>query len=80
MTIILSFLHYKVIVSFPFQLSHVKSDLEEMDFIMSMGGNKLTEQLLPSKHSFFIRESKYVLPFVTNLACFLERDDGEKIV
>lgn len=38
------------------QLSCVKCDLEEMDFILSMRENNLVEQLLPSKHSFFIRE------------------------
>lgn len=39
-------------------LSCVKCDLEEMDFIMSVKGSSLTEKLLPSKHSFFIRESR----------------------
>ncbi|XP_068337805.1 piezo-type mechanosensitive ion channel homolog [Pyrus communis] len=39
-------------------LSCVKCDLEEMDFILSMKENNLMEQLLPSKHSFFIRESR----------------------
>lgn len=39
------------------QLSRVKYDLEEMDFIMSRREG-LTEQLLPIKHSFFIRESR----------------------
>ncbi|XP_021907033.1 piezo-type mechanosensitive ion channel homolog isoform X2 [Carica papaya] len=29
-----------------------------MDFIMSVKGSSLTEKLLPSKHSFFIRESR----------------------
>ncbi|PIA39355.1 hypothetical protein AQUCO_02600068v1 [Aquilegia coerulea] len=43
---------------FYFMLSSVKCDLEEMDFIMSMQESSLTEQLLPSKHSFFIRESR----------------------
>jgi hypothetical protein len=38
-------------------LSRVKYDLEEMDFIMSRREG-LTEQLLPVKHSFFIRESR----------------------
>jgi hypothetical protein len=40
------------------QLSCVKCDLEEMDYIMSTRESSLTEQLLPSKHSFFIRESR----------------------
>ncbi|KAM1344030.1 hypothetical protein ACFX2F_008161 [Malus domestica] len=39
-------------------LSYVKCDLEEMDCILSMKENNLMEQLLPSKHSFFIRESR----------------------
>ncbi|KAK9161398.1 hypothetical protein Syun_007739 [Stephania yunnanensis] len=43
---------------FFFMLSSVKFDLEEMDFIISMRENSLTEQLIPSKHSFFIRESR----------------------
>ncbi|OVA11397.1 Piezo family [Macleaya cordata] len=43
---------------FYFMLSSVKCDLEEMDFIMSMRQSSLSEQLLPSKHSFFIRESR----------------------
>ncbi|KAJ4954572.1 hypothetical protein NE237_011355 [Protea cynaroides] len=43
---------------FYYMLSSVKCDLEEMDFIMSMRENNLTEQLLPSRHSFFIRESR----------------------
>lgn len=41
---------------FYFMLSSVKCDLEEMDSIMSMDRECLTERLLPSKHSFFIRE------------------------
>ncbi|KAL5701585.1 hypothetical protein ACHQM5_026906 [Ranunculus cassubicifolius] len=43
---------------FYFMLSSIKSDLEEMEFIMSMQEGSLTEQLLPLKHSFFIRESR----------------------
>ncbi|KAG5051849.1 hypothetical protein JHK87_004047 [Glycine soja] len=39
-------------------LSFIKSDLEEMGFIISRTDCSLTEQLLPSKHSFFIRESR----------------------
>ncbi|XP_021280441.1 piezo-type mechanosensitive ion channel homolog isoform X2 [Herrania umbratica] len=46
------------LILFYIMLSYVKCDLEEMDFIMSMRESKLTEQLLPSKHSFFIRESR----------------------
>ncbi|GMI85789.1 PIEZO1 [Hibiscus trionum] len=46
------------LVLFYIMLSYVKCDLEEMDFIMSMRDSNLTEKLLPSKHSFFIRESR----------------------
>ncbi|XWS31628.1 hypothetical protein CRYUN_Cryun23aG0092700 [Craigia yunnanensis] len=46
------------LVLFYIMLSYVKCDLEEMDFIMSMRESNLTEQLLPSRHSFFIRESR----------------------
>ncbi|CAL5433099.1 unnamed protein product [Camellia sinensis] len=46
------------LVVFYFMLSCIKRDLEEMEFIMSMRESNLTEQLLPSKHSFFIRESR----------------------
>lgn len=38
------------------QLSCVKHDLEDMEFIMSMGDGSLTEQLLPSRNSFFVRQ------------------------
>ncbi|MBA0816243.1 hypothetical protein Gohar_000930, partial [Gossypium harknessii] len=38
-------------------LSWIRCDLMEMDFIMSARASSLTGQLLPSKHSFFIRES-----------------------
>ncbi|XP_039146596.1 piezo-type mechanosensitive ion channel homolog isoform X1 [Dioscorea cayenensis subsp. rotundata] len=41
-----------------FMLSSVRSDLEEMDSIISMQDNTLTERLIPSNHSFFIRESR----------------------
>ncbi|KAK9292746.1 hypothetical protein L1049_020726 [Liquidambar formosana] len=41
---------------FYYMLSWVRCDLEEMDFIMSTRESNLTEQLLPPKHSFFIRE------------------------
>ena len=44
---------------FLLQLTWVRCDLMEMDFIMSSTENSLTEQLLPSKHSFFIRQSRY---------------------
>ncbi|XP_042395916.1 piezo-type mechanosensitive ion channel homolog isoform X1 [Zingiber officinale] len=43
---------------FYYMLSSVKCDLQEMDFIMSMKNSSLVEQLLPSRHSFFIRESR----------------------
>lgn len=46
------------LVIFYIMLSYVKCDLEEMNFIVSMSESNLTEQLLPSKHSFFIRESR----------------------
>ncbi|CAN0892677.1 Piezo-type mechanosensitive ion channel homolog [Linum grandiflorum] len=39
-------------------LSFVKSDLEEMDSILSVREGNLTERLLPLRHSFFIRESR----------------------
>ncbi|CAN6452751.1 unnamed protein product [Victoria cruziana] len=39
-------------------LSGAKQDLEEMDFIMSMQESSLSEQLLPSRHSFFIKQSR----------------------
>lgn len=38
------------------QLSCVKRDLEEMDFLMSIREGTLTEQLLPTRQPFFIRE------------------------
>ncbi|XP_035538685.1 piezo-type mechanosensitive ion channel homolog isoform X2 [Juglans regia] len=46
------------LVLFYIMLSCVKCDLEEMDYIMTTRESSLTEQLLPSKHSFFIRESR----------------------
>ncbi|XP_062143961.1 piezo-type mechanosensitive ion channel homolog [Alnus glutinosa] len=46
------------LILFYIMLSCVKCDLEEMDYIMSTRESSLTEQLLPSKHSFFIRESR----------------------
>ncbi|XVE62951.1 hypothetical protein DITRI_Ditri06bG0160400 [Diplodiscus trichospermus] len=39
-------------------LSWIRCDLMEMNFIISTRESSLTEQLLPSKHSFFIRESR----------------------
>ncbi|TYI07591.1 hypothetical protein ES332_A10G238500v1, partial [Gossypium tomentosum] len=39
-------------------LSWIRCDLMEMDFIMSARASSLTRQLLPSKHSLFIRESR----------------------
>ncbi|XP_057535739.1 piezo-type mechanosensitive ion channel homolog isoform X3 [Amaranthus tricolor] len=39
-------------------LSFVKNDLEEMEFMMSSTESDLTEQLLPARHSFFIRLSR----------------------
>ncbi|KZV41711.1 hypothetical protein F511_32842 [Dorcoceras hygrometricum] len=36
------------------QLSCIKHDLEEMEFIMSVRQGSLTEQLLPSRNSFFV--------------------------
>ena len=57
------------------QLSYVKCDLEEMDFIMSMRENNLTEQLLPSKHlfSFVSRGKKYVSPSASTSLVPLEK-------
>ncbi|KAI7983245.1 hypothetical protein LOK49_LG15G00399 [Camellia lanceoleosa] len=46
------------LIVFYFMLSCIKHDLEEMSFIMSTTEGSLTEQLLPSMHSFFIRESR----------------------
>uniref|UniRef100_A0A6N2M9G0 Uncharacterized protein n=1 Tax=Salix viminalis TaxID=40686 RepID=A0A6N2M9G0_SALVM len=46
------------LVLFYIMLSFIKCDLEEMDLIMSMRGSTLTEQLLPLRHSFFIRKSR----------------------
>ncbi|XP_022719322.1 piezo-type mechanosensitive ion channel homolog [Durio zibethinus] len=39
-------------------LSWIRCDLIEMEVIMSTRARSLTEQLLPSKHSFLIRESR----------------------
>ncbi|KAL0370555.1 UNVERIFIED_CONTAM: Piezo-type mechanosensitive ion channel [Sesamum angustifolium] len=41
---------------FYYMLSFVKHDLEDMEFMMSMRQGSLTEQLLPSKNSFFVRQ------------------------
>ncbi|KAL0389546.1 UNVERIFIED_CONTAM: Piezo-type mechanosensitive ion channel [Sesamum calycinum] len=38
------------------QLSCVKHDLEDMEFIMSLREGNLTEQLLPSRSSFFVHQ------------------------
>ncbi|KAL8548446.1 hypothetical protein ACS0TY_007665 [Phlomoides rotata] len=38
------------------QLSSVRHDLEDMEFIMSMREGSLTEHLLPSINSFFVRQ------------------------
>ncbi|XP_057423805.1 piezo-type mechanosensitive ion channel homolog isoform X2 [Lotus japonicus] len=46
------------LVFYYIMLSFTKSDLEEMNFIISRTDCSLTEQLLPSRHSFFIRESR----------------------
>lgn len=46
------------LIVFYFMLSCIKHDLEEMEFIMSIREGNLAEQLLPSKHSFFIRQSR----------------------
>ncbi|KAA8545065.1 hypothetical protein F0562_019836 [Nyssa sinensis] len=43
---------------FYFMLSFIRCDLMEMDVIVSTRESSLTEKLLPSKHSFFIRESR----------------------
>ncbi|XP_041993194.1 piezo-type mechanosensitive ion channel homolog [Salvia splendens] len=41
---------------FYYMLSCVKHDLEDTEFIMSMEEGSLTEQLLPSRNSFFVRQ------------------------
>ncbi|KAL7126558.1 hypothetical protein ABFS83_14G196300 [Erythranthe nasuta] len=41
---------------FYYMLSCVKHDLEDMEFMMSMREGSLTEQFLPSKNSFFVRQ------------------------
>ncbi|KAL8513510.1 hypothetical protein ACS0TY_012829 [Phlomoides rotata] len=41
---------------FFYMLSCIKHDLEDMEFMMSMREGSLTEQLLPSKNSFFVRQ------------------------
>ncbi|CAA7044183.1 unnamed protein product [Microthlaspi erraticum] len=46
------------LVVFYIMLSYVRSDLEDMDFIMSTSEDNLAERLLPPKYSFFIRESR----------------------
>ncbi|XP_020101782.1 piezo-type mechanosensitive ion channel homolog isoform X3 [Ananas comosus] len=52
------------LLTYFFLLSSVKQDLQDMDFAMSTESNSLTrrnsltERLLPSKHTFFIHESR----------------------
>uniref|UniRef100_A0A3Q7I6D1 Piezo non-specific cation channel R-Ras-binding domain-containing protein n=1 Tax=Solanum lycopersicum TaxID=4081 RepID=A0A3Q7I6D1_SOLLC len=46
----LSLLAYYYLISF------IEGDLEEMYLIMTMTDGNLTERLLPSRHSFFVRE------------------------
>ncbi|XP_010524005.1 PREDICTED: piezo-type mechanosensitive ion channel homolog [Tarenaya hassleriana] len=46
------------LVFFFIMISYVRSDLEDMDFIMSMRESNLAERLLPPKYPFFIRESR----------------------
>nr|XP_043638394.1 piezo-type mechanosensitive ion channel homolog [Erigeron canadensis] len=46
------------LIIFFFGLSFVKLDLEEMNLIMSVREGNLTEHLLPSTNSFFIRETR----------------------
>ncbi|XP_047959723.1 piezo-type mechanosensitive ion channel homolog isoform X1 [Salvia hispanica] len=41
---------------FYYMLSFVKHDLEDMEFMMSMREGSLTEQLLPTRNSFFVRQ------------------------
>ncbi|KAH6808426.1 piezo-type mechanosensitive ion channel component [Perilla frutescens var. frutescens] len=41
---------------FYYMLSFVKHDLEDMEFMMSMREGSLTEQLLPSRNSLFVRQ------------------------
>ncbi|KAK4407093.1 Piezo-type mechanosensitive ion channel [Sesamum angolense] len=41
---------------FYYMLSCVKHDLEDMEFIMSLREGNLTEQLLPSRSSFFVHQ------------------------
>ncbi|CAK9172353.1 unnamed protein product, partial [Ilex paraguariensis] len=43
---------------FYFMLSCIRCDLMEMDILVSTRESSLTEQLLPSTHSFFIHESR----------------------
>ncbi|KAJ8453236.1 hypothetical protein Cgig2_008120 [Carnegiea gigantea] len=40
------------------QLSFIKDDLEQMEFMMNTRENDLTEMLLPPRHSFLIRQSR----------------------
>ncbi|KMZ65567.1 hypothetical protein ZOSMA_319G00010 [Zostera marina] len=47
------------LIVFYFMLSSVKCDLKDMDDVMSEQHTSLTEQLVPSNHSFFLRESRF---------------------
>ncbi|XP_021727828.1 piezo-type mechanosensitive ion channel homolog [Chenopodium quinoa] len=44
------------LICFYVMLSCIKNDLEEMEFMMSSSESDLTEQLLPARNSFFIRQ------------------------
>ncbi|KNA12549.1 hypothetical protein SOVF_124980 isoform B [Spinacia oleracea] len=44
------------LICFSAVLSYIKNDLEEMEFMMSTTESDLTEQLLPARRSFFIRQ------------------------
>ncbi|KAK9733565.1 hypothetical protein RND81_04G075400 [Saponaria officinalis] len=46
------------LIGFYTLLSFIKKDLEEMEFMMTGSENDLTEQLLPARNSFFIRQSR----------------------
>ncbi|KAI4329739.1 hypothetical protein MLD38_028089 [Melastoma candidum] len=46
------------LVCFYLVLSYVKCNLEEMEYILTANESSLTESLLPSRHSFFIRETR----------------------
>ncbi|KAJ4836126.1 hypothetical protein Tsubulata_035436 [Turnera subulata] len=46
------------LISFYIMLSWIRCDLVEMEFIISATGGRLTEPLLPQKHSYLICESR----------------------